>query len=69
MLYTIGKLSAPESQKPSHFLDQNKLDTLQLVAVASEDKIKILSCRYLVLHSDVIRDTINCQKESFHQFF
>ena len=55
-------------------MDQNRLAILQLVWLScnfwtSEDKMKILSSRYLVVHVDVIRDTINCQKKSFHQFF
>ena len=50
-----------------------KLDTFHFCLScnfwASEDQIKNISSRYLVSRVDVIRDTINCQKESFHQFF
>ena len=40
-----------------------------VISKLSQDKIKNLSSRYLGLHIDVIRDTIDSQKESFHQFF
>ena len=51
-MYTSGKLSAPGSQKSSHFLcrviwrdamDQNKLDPLQLVWAVTCEQMKIKS--------------------------
>ena len=77
MLYTVGKLSAPESRKSSHFLwrvirrdamEHNKIDTVLLVwaatSVHNEIKTKVISSGYLSL-IDVIWATINCQKLVF----
>ena len=73
MLYTVGKLSALESRKSSHFLwrvirrdamEHDKIDTVLLVwaatSVHNEIKTKVISSGYLSL-IDVIWDTINCR--------
>ena len=70
MLYTVRKLSAPGSQKSSHFCvtkGHNKIDILHLgwrVIVTSEQMI--INSFFWVL--DVIWDTIHCHKENVPQY-
>ena len=55
-------------------MDQNILDTLQLVWFLASEQVNskskfFLEVKYYLLYGDVIRDTINWQNESIHQFW